>query len=469
MSKDKERETIFALSSGHGVAAIAVIRISGSLAGKALKAVTGQELPEPRRAVIRSIRDPLSGEVIDEALVLWFPGPHSFTGEDSAELHVHGSPAVVRRVLDILMQTPGLRMAEAGEFTRRAFENGKMSLHEVEGLADLIKAETELQRRQALMAARGKGRETFEAWRKDLVHILSRLEAAIDFCEEEDIAERALEDVDQEIDALIVSLQEALETAEGGERLREGFTVVIAGPRNAGKSSLLNALARRDVAIVSRLAGTTRDMIEVQLDIGGLPVILVDTAGLNAWEDRAEKGEGQTKAKDREMEPVSHEEIERMGQNRARDALMHADLVLWLSAPDVETLQAPKTDSTLIRVLNKADLVDSDTERLGKDVDVVVSARTGKGLGFLEDRIEAALRSRFRVERPSLITRVRQRRALLEAVETLKNARTDLDTARLELAAENVRLAVRALERLIGKVDVEDLLNSIFTEFCIGK
>ena len=469
MQQDRERDTIFALSTGQGAAAIAVIRISGPRAGDALRSLTGRNLPEARKAVVRSIRDPETGEVVDEALVLWFPGPGSFTGEDSAELHVHGSPAVVRRVLGILQGMPGLRLAEAGEFTRRAFENGRLSLHEVEGLADLVKAETEMQRRQALLAARGKGRETFERWREDLIHVLSRLEAAIDFCEEEDIAEQALEGIDAKLEALNAALKKALAEAEGGQRVREGFTVVIAGPRNAGKSSLLNALARRDVAIVSRLAGTTRDVIEVQLDIGGLPVTLVDTAGLSAWPDRDDDGDRNADNEGGTDEPLSHEDIERIGQERAREVLERADLVLWLSAPDVEGIDVPHMDSETIRVLNKADLIDSDAERNRQEWDVVISAKTGTGLRTLEERIGASLRDRFVLEAPSLITRARQKQALEEALARLDQAREDLKAGLLELAAENVRLTVRALERLIGRVDVEDLLDSIFSEFCIGK
>ncbi len=462
-------DTIFALSSGTGATGVAVIRLSGSKADVALAALTDRPLPGARRAVVRRLHDPETREVIDEGLVIRMPGPGSFTGEDVVELHVHGSPAVVRRMLSVLAAMPGLRMADPGEFTRRAFENGRLSLMEVEGLADLVRAETEAQRRQALAAAQGEGRRQVEAWRERLVFILSRLEAAIDFCEEADVADAALEGVAEALDALLDEWTAEIARAQQAESLREGFRVVIAGPPNAGKSSLLNALAGREAAIVSDVAGTTRDVIEVRMDLGGLPVILSDTAGLRA------------------DETDTPDAIERIGMKRARQALAMADVVIWLVGADQDA--AENADSipqwilpvcqpdgrtegpAVISVLNKVDLIDSHPQRdsILSRYDLAVSARSGKGLATLERRLASMLQSRMNLSEPAVVTRERQRQALIAARDALDAAKGPLAVGMVEVAAENVRRAVVALERLIGRVDVEDLLNSIFAEFCIGK
>lgn len=465
--REAGRETIFALSSGAGAAGVAVIRISGPAASCVIESMTKRPLPEARRAVVRRLVDPGTGDVIDEAMVLWMPGPASFTGEDVAELHVHGSPAVIRRVLMVLGAMPGLRMAQAGEFTRRAFENGRMSLMEVEGLADLVRAETEAQRRQALAAARGDGRRKIEAWRERLIFILSRLEASIDFCEEEDIAEKAMTGVRPAIDELVEAWSREIETATRGLQLREGLRVVIAGPPNAGKSSLLNALARREAAIVSDIAGTTRDVIEVTMDLAGLPVILCDTAGL------------------RKAEEVAVDPVERIGQERARKAMEAAAVVIWMTGADqllengrkyeerfgLETLKNRGEGPVVLNVLNKSDLIDSHPERheILARFDLAVSARTESGLARLEARLGEILSTRYMFDEPPVITRERQRQALEQARQALGMAGEALEDGRTELAAENVRQAVVALEKTIGRVDVEDLLDSIFAEFCIGK
>ena len=441
------QDTIFALSSGAGMAGVAVIRVSGGRAGDALRVLTGRELPRARRAVLRRIIDPVNGELVDEALVLWMPGPESFTGEDVAELHVHGGRATVNRVLDVLSGMDGLRPAQAGEFTRRAFESGRMSLMEVEGLADLVRAETEAQRRQALKAARGDTARRVEEWRAGLVFVLSRLEAAIDFCEEDDIAEKALLGVWERMEKLLAEMEEEARAAEVAHKVREGVRVVLAGPPNVGKSSLLNALARREAAIVSDMAGTTRDVLEVRLDLGGIPVILHDTAGLR--------------------EQGGADEIERIGQEKAEDLLARADMVLWMHAPDVnERPDPPRTDSLTLRIMNKSDLMDSSPSR--SEYDLWISVRTGSGLKELEKRLEESIRQRYDQVIPPLVTRRRQQEALSEACANLREALENRERP-LELTAELARLASRSLERMVGRVDVEDLLDSIFSEFCIGK
>ncbi len=441
-------DTIFALSSGAGMAGVAVVRLSGGHAGTALRRLTKRDLPPARRLCLRELRDPEDGEVIDQALVVWMPGPGSFTGENVVEFHIHGGRACVRRLLDALGKLEGLRMAEAGEFTRRAFENGRMTLMEVEGLADLIHAETESQRRQALAAASGLGSRRAEGWRDGLVSLLSRLEAVIDFSDEEDVSDSVLSGLGEEIDSLVKEMRGAWEESRRTEALREGVRVVIAGPPNAGKSSLLNALARREAAIVSHEEGTTRDVIEVRLDLGGIPVLLSDTAGLR--------------------EGHASDAVERIGQERAQDLLRRADLVLWVEAPDVESTEIPHFDSDVIRILNKSDLVDSHAEH--DRYDRVISVRKGAGLEELEKEMEAFIRARHAMGEPALITRERQRQALLGACEELEAAARGVgEGIPPELMAEHLRLAMRALERLIGRVDVEDLLDSIFSSFCIGK
>jgi len=462
-------DTIFALSSGAGVAGVAVIRISGAQADAVLAALTRRSLPEARMAVVRRLHDPETGELIDEGLVIRMPGPASFTGEDVVELHVHGSRAVVRRLLSVLSMQSGLRLAEAGEFTRRAFENGRLSLMEVEGLADLVRAETEAQRQMALAAAQGMGRRQAEAWRERLVFILSRLEAAIDFCEEEDVAAQALDGIAEVMDGLLAEWTGEVARASRAHSLREGFRVVIAGPPNAGKSSLLNALARREAAIVSDRAGTTRDVIEVRMELGGLPVTLCDTAGL------------------RKDALDTDDVIERIGMERAQGAMAEADVVIWLEGADqwsgsafdsppqwmmLENLaerEGGRPD--VMAVLNKIDLIDSHPQRdlILSRYDLAVSALGGEGLTDLEQRLESLLRARVDLSEPMVVTRERQRQALMAARDALAAARDPLAAGILEVAAENVRRALVAMERLIGRVDVEDLLDSIFAEFCIGK
>ena len=457
-----EGATIYAVSSGAGRAGVAVLRLSGPAAAPALRALAGR-LPEPQRATLVRLRDPESRERIDRGLVLYFPAPASFSGEDMAELHVHGSRAVLARLLAVLARLSGLRPAEPGEFTRRAFENGKLDLAAVEGLIDLIDAETEAQRRQALRQMEGALGRQAEDWRERLLRTLALVEAEIDFVDEADVPESVGRRAAEEAAPLLAEIRRHLADVRRGERIRDGIVVVIAGPPNAGKSTLLNALARREVAIVSAEAGTTRDVIEVRLDLASQAVTLLDTAGL------------------REAESA----VEREGVRRALERAERADLVLWLEAADADPAPPPETlaGGPLLRLWTKCDLAPggsrledrSDLEdRSGLDGQsgsdrLDISARTGEGIPALLDRLSA-----FAAEaglEPALVTRERQRLALQDCADALARvvaASASRDIA-LELVAEDLRLAARALGRLTGRVDVEDLLDVIFREFCIGK
>jgi tRNA modification GTPase len=439
-------ETIFALASGFGRAGIAVIRISGPAAAAALGALLDPrpqpDLPKPRRASLRRLFDSVSGELLDQALVLWLPGPGTFTGEDQAELHIHGGLAVRAAVIAALSRIPDCRMAEPGEFTRRAFVKGRLDLSAVEGLADLIDAETEAQRRQALRQLEGALASQVQDWRRRLIEASACLEAALDFTDEEDvpaeIAAQALglmAEVRKEIAA-------ALADAARGERLRDGFTVVIAGPPNSGKSTLLNALARRDVAIVSPIAGTTRDAIEVRCDLGGLPVTFVDTAGLHDT-----------------LDPIEH-----AGIARTEAHIEKADLVLWLRPADASGPEASREPLRSIGVRTKADLAN------GAPIsgELAISAKTGSGIDGLIDRVRQEAEATLGGG-DALITRERHRIALSETADALKRAEAVLGAGQDELAAEDLRLALRALGRITGQVDVEEVLDRIFGQFCIGK
>ncbi len=435
--------TIFALATPPGKGGVAVLRLSGGDAGAALQALTGAGLPEPRRATLHRLREPQTGEAIDQALVLWFPAPASFTGEDVVELHVHGGRAVAAALSEALSHLPGCRPAEPGEFSRRAFENGKLDLTAAEAIADLVAAETAAQRRQALCQLDGALGDLYENWRGRLLRALAHLEAEIDFSDEE-LPEGMAAAVLPVLRELETAIAAHLDDAGRGERLREGAQIAIVGPPNAGKSSLLNLLARRDVAIVSAQAGTTRDVIEVHLDLGGWPVTLADTAGLRETAD----------------------EIEREGVRRAELRARGADLrLVVLDAASAETpsmlqeLMAPDD----IVVLNKIDLApaaDIPAEALA------LSVRTGAGVGellaLLQQRVVTLLDGGGMP-----LTRQRHRLALEECLAALKRAQAQ--KALPELLAEDVRLAARALGRITGRVDVEDMLDIVFREFCIGK
>lgn len=478
MSSD--RDTIYALSSGRPPAAIAVVRVSGPRAGAALQALIGR-LPEPRRATLARVRNPRSGEVIDGALALFFPGPASETGEDVAELQLHGGRAVIAGTLSALAQIDGLRPAEAGEFTRRAFENGKLDLTAVEGLADLIYAETDAQRRQALRQLQGLLGDRAEAWRTRLIEAQALAEAGIDFSDEGDVAVNVMERALIAARELRQEMADALAGALRGERLREGLVVAIAGPPNAGKSTLLNRIARREAAIVSPYAGTTRDVIEVHLDLDGYPVTLLDTAGIRDTDDPVEQ-EGVARAKARaaaadlvlwvvEASEINHRHPEVRGGEAAEPRR-----VAGPSSFEAGLRPAPRDDVAggpprwIVR--NKVDLVRDGKRTVNKAPRVPefsISAATGEGVEALIAALTSHAAEFFGVAEPALVTRERQRRTLEDAAAALGRALAEPAAGREDIVAEELRLASRALGRLTGRVDVEDILDVIFRDFCIGK
>ncbi|XP_045709448.1 tRNA modification GTPase GTPBP3, mitochondrial isoform X2 [Phyllostomus hastatus] len=458
--------TIFALSSGQGRCGIAVIRTSGPASGHALRSLTApRDLPPARRACLRLLTDPRSEEPLDRALVLWFPGPQSFTGEDCAEFHVHGGPAVVSGVLQALGSVPGLRPAEAGEFTRRAFAHGKLSLTEVEGLADLIHAETEAQRRQALRQLDGELGHLCRGWAETLTKALAHVEAYIDFGEDDNLEEDVLERADSQVQELEMALNAHLRDARRGQRLRSGAHVVVTGPPNAGKSSLVNLLSRKPVSIVSPEPGTTRDVLETPVDLAGFPVLLSDTAGLR-------EGEG----------PVEQE-----GVRRARERLEQADLIL--AVLDASDLASPSScnfldtvvtsaiaqshngnSQRLLLVLNKSDLLLAGDLDLSPELPphLLLSCLTGEGLdGLLE-----ALRKELTAvcgdpsAGPPLLTRARHQHHLQGCLEALGHYKQAKDVA---LAAEALRIARGHLACLTSGGGTEEILDIIFRDFCVGK
>jgi len=452
------RPTIFALSSGRPPAAIAVVRVSGPRAGVALEKLIGR-VPEPRHATLARVRDPATGEAIDEALVLWFPAPRSETGEDTAELQLHGGHAVVAGVLDALGRMEGCRPAEAGEFTRRAFENGRLDLTAVEGLADLIAAETQAQRRQAFRQLKGLIGDRAEAWRRALIEAQALVEARIDFSDEADVPENLVDAALHAAQQLRSEIAAALADGGRGERLRDGLVVAIAGPPNAGKSTLLNRLARREAAIVSPYPGTTRDVIEVHFDLGGYPVTVLDTAGIRDSAD-----------------PVEQE-----GVRRARVGAASADLVLWVIDVSAAGLavgnsnrNVSKSDTWLIQ--NKIDLAvdklciscESGSD-VSSPVTFPISAVTGGGMDALLAALTAFAQNYFSATEPALVTRARHRRALEDTVAALDRALAERASGREELIVEELRAAATTLGRLTGRVDVEDILDVIFRDFCVGK
>jgi tRNA modification GTPase len=442
--------TIYALSSGHGRAGVAVIRISGPAAALAVERLA-PPLPRPRWAALRTVRNG-AGEVLDQGLALWFPGPRSETGEDMAELQVHGGRAVVAGVLAALGEIEGCRLAEPGEFARRAFENGKIDLTAAEAIADLVDAETAGQRRQALRQASGALARLYDGWRAELIRAQALTESAIDFSDEPDVGGKALDEATRLVAVLLPSIQAHLDDGGRGEIVREGFRVAIAGPPNAGKSSLLNALARREAAIVSDEAGTTRDIIEVMLDLGGVPVVLSDTAGIREAEGK----------------------VEREGIRRAVAHARAADLVLWLVDATAADPPPPGGDlagsgAEVLRVLNKVDLLEAGRPGSGLEEGTLrVSALTGAGLPALTEAIAHRAAARIGASEAPVITQARHRQ-LLENCASALAAYAEGDAAHVELRAEDLRRASTALGRITGRVDVEDVLGEIFGRFCIGK
>jgi tRNA modification GTPase len=437
-------QTIFALSSGRPPSAIAIVRVSGPEAGAALKQLAGK-IPTPRMAT-RALLSDTSHQPIDDAVVLWFPGPASATGEDIAEFHIHGGQAVFASLIASLSAIKNFRAAEPGEFTRRAFENGKLDLTEAEGLDDLIHADTDRQRRQALRQLKGLLGDRARDWRKEIIDAQALIEAGIDFSDEGDVPAELIAPALATVKALLGEIKEVLAAQGRTERLREGLVVAIAGPPNVGKSTLMNQLARREVAIVSPHAGTTRDIIEVQLDLDGYPVTVIDTAGIRETDD-----------------PVEQE-----GVRRARAKAAEADLVLWLADVDGATIEQ-SGDAPVWLVRNKIDL-----DRVGTGPgnsaarQFRISASRGEGLSDLIIALVTFASDYFGANEGALITRERQRRLLEETAEALERSVIAIGHGE-ELAAEDLRSAAYSLGRLLGRVDVEDILDVIFREFCIGK
>lgn len=439
-------DTIFALSSGRPPAGIAVVRVSGPQAAEALGRLVGR-LPAPRVATLVMVKNPQTGEAIDQGLSLWFPGPASATGEDVAELHVHGGRAVVGAILACLGRIEGCRLAEPGEFTRRAFDNGKLDLTRVEGLADLIAADTEAQRRQALRQLTGLLGDRAEDWRKALIGAQALVEASLDFSDEGDVPDDLAAPARARAKALREEIAGVVADGGRGERLRDGLTVAIAGPPNVGKSSLLNRIVRREAAIVSPIAGTTRDVVEVHLDLGGWPVTLLDTAGLRDSDD-----------------PVEQEGIRRTGARAAE-----ADVVLWLVDSTGGEARAPAEFGAKAWIVGtKADLGGWALGPAGGR-HVATSAKTGEGISALLKALEGAAAGLVESGEPALVTRARHREMLEETVAALDRALAINGAGREEIFAEELRLAARALGRLVGRVDVEDVLDAVFRDFCIGK
>ena len=446
-------DTIFAPTTAPGRAAVAVVRLSGAACAAVCQRLTGLPPPPPRLAVLRRLADPQSGAALDRGLVIWFPAPASFTGEDVLELQIHGGRAVLAGVLEALAALPGLRAAEPGEFSRRAFLNGRLDLTAAEGLADLVAAETRAQASQALHQLDGELGRRYDGWRERLLAALARLEAAIDFApEEEDVPADLLAIVRPEVARLSAEIAAHLADGERGERLREGLTIAVVGPPNAGKSSLVNRLARRDVAIVTAQPGTTRDVLEVHLDLRGYPVTLLDTAGLRE----------------------ATEEIEAEGVRRARARSARADLRLLLldgaAWPTVDAAILSLIDEDTLCVVNKADLVRlPDRLEIGGRSALALSCRTGAGFERLLEALSALAAARMTVGNTPLLTRSRHRTAVRATLEALERFELAVERGEIALLAEDLRLAARALGRITGRVGVDDLLDLIFAEFCIGK
>jgi len=442
--------TIYALSSGPGVSGIAVIRISGQETSKAIELLTGKPVPNPRVATLRKINKINTSELIDEGIILWFPGPESYTGEDMAEIQVHGSKAVVDALHSTISNIENCRLAEPGEFTKLAFQNGKINLLKAESVADLISSETEIQRQQAIKIMNGKSADQFNLLREKLLKILSHVEAKIDF-PDEDLPNDILKEIKKSSDDVLKNIEKILNDQNVGERIREGFKIAILGPTNAGKSSLLNHLSNRDVAIVSEIAGTTRDVIETHLNIDGYPVIVSDTAGIRE----------------------SKNEIENKGIKLSLNRAEEADLKLVVvDAKNLDFTDVLKSllDENAILVINKSDLLEGDIDPEIKKLDhVLISIKKNLNIDELILKIKNNLKNKFITSDDILITRERHRQHLEQCLGHLKNFNKKNEVEDFDKAAEDLRLATRHLGMIVGKVDVEEILGSIFNDFCIGK
>ncbi len=442
--------TIYALSSGPGLSGISVIRISGPNTKKVLKNITFLPLPNPKVASLRKFKDPQTQELIDEGILLWFPGPKSYTGEDMAELHVHGSKAVIHTIHRALSKIDGCRLAEPGEFTKIAFQNGKINLLKAESISDLISSETEIQRRQALKIMSGKSSDKFNSLRERLLKILSNIEAKIDF-PDEDLPDNILKNIHSETKSIKNEIDKILNDQKVGERIREGFKIAIVGPTNAGKSSLLNYLSKRDISIVSEIAGTTRDVIEAHLNLNGYPVVISDTAGIRDSKD----------------------EIEKKGIKLALERAEKADLNLIVIEPksvDFSSFLKKFRPKNSILVINKMELGnDNITEEIKNYETVLISIKKEKNLDKLINLIKENLKNKFILQDDIYITRQRHRTNLEKCVEHLTNFEEKKSLEDFDKAAEDLRLATRYLGTIVGQVDVEEILGSIFKDFCIGK
>ena len=442
--------TIFALSSGPGVSGVAVIRVSGKKTGEIIKKLTGNELPAPRMATLRKINNINTSELIDEGIILWFPGPYSYTGEDMAEIHVHGGKAVVSSVQNEISKVENCRLAEPGEFTRLAFQNGKINLLKAESIADLISAETEIQRLQAIKIMKGNSSEKFNELREKLLKVLSFVEAKIDF-PDEDLPEENLDKIKKDSLDVISEINKILNDQKVGEIIREGFKIAIVGPTNAGKSSLINNLSNREVAIVSEIAGTTRDVVETHLNIEGFPVIISDTAGIRDSKD----------------------DIEKKGIKLSLKKAENADLKLVVVDAKNIDLSGFLNDllkNNAILVVNKSDLLKEKLDpEISKLNHVQISLKDNLNIDKLITKIKDNLKNKFIFEEDILITRERHRQHLVQCVNHLRNFLEKNDKKDFDKAAEDLRLATRHLGMIVGKVDVEEILGSIFNDFCIGK
>jgi tRNA modification GTPase len=442
--------TIYALSTGPGISGVAIIRISGEDASKIITQLTDKPLPKPRVATLRKINKINTSELIDEGIILWFPGPESYTGEDMAEIQVHGSKAVIDALHTTISNVENCRLAEPGEFTKLAFQNGKINLLKAESIVDLISSETEIQRQQAIKIMNGKSADQFNYLREKLLKILSYVEAKIDF-PDEDLPNDILEEIKKSSDDVLINIKKILDDQKVGERIREGFKIAILGPTNAGKSSLLNHLSNRDVAIVSEIAGTTRDVIETHLNIDGYPVIVSDTAGIRE----------------------SKNEIEKKGIKLSLNRAEEADLKLVVvDAKNLDFTDVLKglLDENAILVINKSDLLEGDIDPAIKKLDhVLISIKENLNIDELISKIKNNLKNKFITSDDILITRERHRQHLEQCLDYLKNFNKKNEVEDFDKAAEDLRLATRHLGMIVGKVDVEEILGSIFNDFCIGK
>ena len=442
--------TIYALSTGPGISGVAIVRVSGKETSKVIKLLTNGGLPTPRVATLRKINKINSSELIDEGIVLWFPGPESYTGEDMVEFHIHGSKAVISALHSSIEKIDNCRLAKPGEFTMLAFQNGKINLLKAESVADLISAETEIQRQQAIKIMSGKSANKFNELREKLLKILSHIEAKIDF-PDEDLPKDILNNIKKISDEVCADIKKILDDQKVGERIREGFKIAIIGPTNAGKSSLLNHLSNRDVAIVSEFAGTTRDVIEAHLNIDGYPVIVSDTAGIRD----------------------SRNEIEKKGIKLALNRAEDADLKLVVIEPksvDFTHFLKDLLDKNSILIVNKSDLLNTELNSQIKKFDhVLISIKDNLNIEDLIVKIKNKLKDKFITSDDILITRERHRQHLVQCLDNLKNFSEKNKAEDFDKAAEDLRLATRHLGLIVGKVDVEEILGSIFNDFCIGK